>query len=126
MKPYSRAERVAGLLKDILADTLRKKVKDPRLAGVLITDVKMTRDLKIAKVYFVASGNNVCKEKATEGIRRAGGFFKKSLSREMDLRYIPELNFFYDESFDYGSRIEALLKSIHSDDGSSCTPIKKQ
>lgn len=126
MKPYSRAERVAGLIKQILAETLRKKVKDPRLSGVLITDVKMTRDLKLARVYFVLSGDNTSREKVTEGIRQAGGFFKKALGREMELRYMPELNFFYDESFDYGSRIEALLESINSDDGSSYTPTKKQ
>ncbi len=126
MKPYSRADRVAGLIRQILAETLRKKVKDPRLSGVLITDVKMTRDLKIARVYFVTSGDNTERQRAKEGIRQASGFFKKTLGREMDLRYMPDLNFFYDESFDYGSKIEALLKSINSDDGSSCTTTKKQ
>ena len=56
MTAYSRADRVGGLIQQTLSDILLKEVKDPRLELTTITDVKMTRDLRIARIYFSAPG----------------------------------------------------------------------
>jgi ribosome-binding factor A len=56
MRPYSRADRVGQLIRQILAETLQKKIKDPRINTVIITGVKMSPDLKNAKIYFALSG----------------------------------------------------------------------
>jgi len=125
MKPYSRSERVAGHIQKVLADMLQKSVKDPRLEMATITGVKMSRDLKTARIYFITAGGLKSSAEAVEGFRSAIGFVKRTLGQNLGLRYMPELKFFYDESFDYGERIEKVLKSIKADNGSDHTPFEK-
>ena len=52
MIPFSRADRVSGLIQEILSELLKKNIRDPRLAMVTISSVKMSRDLKLARIYF--------------------------------------------------------------------------
>ena len=84
-----------------------------------ITGVKMSRDLKFANIYFISVGGKQNSRAAAEGFASAAGFIKRNLAGQLNLRYMPELRFFYDESFDYGSRIDELLKSITTDDRSN-------
>jgi ribosome-binding factor A len=125
MKPFTRADRVSGLIQEIIADILRKEIKDPRLEMTIITGVEMSPDLKNARIYFSTSGGSKQRrEDAAEGFESAVGYIKRRLSRELDLRYMPVLKFFYDESFDYGARIEKVLKSIHADHGENHTAVE--
>jgi ribosome-binding factor A len=117
MKPFARSDRVSGQIQKILSEILLKKVKDPRLEHVHITDVKLSRDLRIARIYFVTSGNKKNIEAALEGFKSAIGYVKRSLARQLGLRYMPDLKFFYDESFDYGSHIDNVLKALKADNG---------
>ncbi|MFP4030383.1 MAG: 30S ribosome-binding factor RbfA [Desulfococcaceae bacterium] len=126
MKPFARADRVATLIREALSDILRREIKDPRLEGVLITGVSPSRDLKTARVYFAPTGGAARAEGAAEGFEKARGFIKRTLARELDLRYLPELRFFYDTSFDYGERIEAVLKSLKSDERTDSTPPEEE
>lgn len=112
MMPYSRAERVGGLIQQVLSEILLKQVKDPRLELTTITHVKMTRDLRMARVYFSTPGGPKKTEAAQMGFKSALGFMKRTLARRLDLRYMPDLEFFYDASLDHGARIEKLLKTI--------------
>jgi ribosome-binding factor A len=117
MIPYSRADRVSGLIQEILSNLLKKDIHDPRLKMVTITNVKMSRDLRLARIYFSIYGGKNKAEAAADGFESARGFIKRSLARRLGLRYMPDLTFFYDESFDYGTHIEELLKSITSENG---------
>jgi ribosome-binding factor A len=99
-----------------LARLLQNGIKDPRLAQATITGVSLSRDLRIAKVYFVTYGKSDDKEVVLEGFEKAKGFIKRELASELGLRYMPELRFFYDPSFDYGDRINQVLQSIRTDD----------
>lgn len=126
MKPFSRADRVGGLIQQILAENLNKSIKDPRLAMATITGVKMSKDLKIAKIYFAISGGKEKIDRALLGFNSAVGYIKRLIAAEMDLRYMPELKFFYDESFDYGARIDSLLKSLNTEDGKDHTPVETE
>ena len=112
MIPYSRSDRVSGLIQEVLSNLLKKDIHDPRLKMVTITDVKMSRDLKLARIYFSIYGGSSKSEDATKGFESARGFIKRSLASKLSLRYMPDLNFYYDESFDYGSQIDELLKKI--------------
>ncbi len=114
MKPYTRAERVGGLIQSALFDILLKSIKDPRLDPVTITGVKMTKDLKRARVYFASSENP---KEAAEGFKKAHGFIKKALARELDLRYMPELQFLYDESIDYAVHMTTVLEQMKKENG---------
>ncbi|MBL7179607.1 MAG: 30S ribosome-binding factor RbfA [Pseudomonadota bacterium] len=125
MKPYSRSERVSGHIKKVLSDMLQKHLKDPRLEMATITGVKMSRDLRIARIYFISPGGRKSSEEAAEGFRSALGYVKRTLAQQLGLRYMPELKFYYDESFEYGSRIDNVLKSIKADNGPDHTPFEK-
>jgi ribosome-binding factor A len=125
MRPYSRADRVGQLIRQILAETIQKKIKDPRIDSVIITSVKMSSDLKNAKIYFALSGDEDKIAQAELGFHQAAGFLKRALGQELTLRYMPRLSFFYDDSFDYGARIEELLKLTKTDDGSDHFPVKE-
>jgi ribosome-binding factor A len=113
MTHYSRAERVGGLIQKTLSEVLLRSVKDPRLARTTITHVKVTRDLKIARIYFTVPPGAENINQALQGFKSALGFIKRNLAGELGLRYMPEIEFFYDDSLDTGARIEQLLKSIH-------------
>jgi ribosome-binding factor A len=115
-RPFNRAQRVSGHVQKVLADLLLKGIKDPRLARVTITGVAMSRDLRIAKIYYAAYDDTHDERAISAGFKCANGFIKRELARELGLRYMPELKFFYDTSFDYGARINRVLESIRTDD----------
>ena len=69
MKPFSRSDRVGGQIQRVLSDLLYKNVSDPRLEGATITGVKMTRDLRIAKVYFTTPGGKGKSRETEEGFK---------------------------------------------------------
>lgn len=126
MKPFARSDRVCGHIQKALSDILLKKIKDPRLEFATITNVKMSRDLRIARIYFTTTGNKKSAEEALEGFKSAIGYVKRTLAGQLGLRYMPELNFFYDESFDYGSHIDKILKDVKADNGFNHTSSKEE
>lgn len=100
----------------MLSDLILKGINDPRLAQATITGVSMSRDLRIANVYFAAHGGGHDEASMSAGFESAKGFIKRELAKELGLRYMPQLKFFYDASFDYGAHIERVLNSIRTDD----------
>ena len=108
---FSRADRLSGLLRRELANLIYHEIKDPRLGIVTITDVEVSRDLGIAKVYLVTSeGQDVAQNLAV--LKRAAGFLRAQLGKTLKLRNIPELRFIADESLDQGARITDLLNKV--------------
>ena len=118
MTLFSRADRVSGLIQEVLSNLLKKSIHDPRLEMTTITKVKMSPDLKLARIYFTIYGDHKKSEDAAKGFESARGFIKRNLARRLNLRYMPDLKFFYDESFEYGLHIDQLLKKIKMDNGS--------
>ncbi len=110
---YKRSERVAGDIKAQLCDIILKEIKDPLIGFITITNVVVSDDLKIAKIYFSSLGSVADKEKTYKGLMRAKGFLRKELSTRIRLRSIPELRFFIDDSLEKVSKIEELLKKIN-------------
>ena len=116
MKPYSRSDRVAGLIQQMLAELLQKEISDPQLAKVTITAVQMSRDLRIAKIYFATDSSARNRTEAQEGFKRARGYLKRELGQRLSLRYMPDLHFYYDEAIDRGARMEQLIKRARAND----------
>lgn len=110
-----RTVQVGGLLQKEIAELLVRKIKDPRLEMVTITGVEVSPDLKLARVYFSRFGTPLEIKRGQEGLQSAAGFLKRELGQRMKLRRVPELEFIHDPSFDYGNRIESLLKKIFPD-----------
>ena len=108
---------MADLIKMEIADLLLKQVRDPRIGSVTITGVKVTDDLKTARVYFVELGKDECRPEVKAGLDKATGFLRKQLGSRLQLRLVPELQFSYDPSFAYGDKIERLISEIHRQEG---------
>ncbi|MBW1972113.1 MAG: 30S ribosome-binding factor RbfA [Deltaproteobacteria bacterium] len=113
---YNRAKRVGVLIQEELSRILLKETGDPRLKSVTITEVKMSKDLRIAKIYFTTMGNKQEKTKSLTALKKAGGYLKHQMGEKLELRYMPELFFYIDESLEYGEHIENLLKEVLKDD----------
>ena len=105
-----RTERVNELIKRELVLLLSKETKDPRLQEVAITDVIVTRDLTSAKVFF--SVEESFQKSIAVLLNKASGFFRKSLSKTLDLRHTPSLSFIYDTAPNAGARMDDLLSKI--------------
>ena len=116
MNSFKRADRVADLIKIEISNLLLKQVRDPRIGLVTITGVKVTDDLRTARVFFVELGKDQCSEEVQAGLGKAAGFLRRELGRRLRLRCVPELLFAYDPSFAYGDRIERLISEIHREE----------
>ena len=114
---YKRSDRIADVIHHEVADMLMRKVKDPRVAGVTVSGVEVTPDLRHARIFYCVSGNPTEEERKTIelGLKKAVGFVRSELGRRLQLRYVPGVEFRYDASFEYGDRIERLLKGLHDD-----------
>jgi len=95
---------------------LLRQIRDPRIGLLTITDVKMSDDLRSAKIYLVQMGKDKLDAELQAGLEKAKGFLKRELGKRLSLRYMPDVFFFYDKSFEYGSRIDRLLMEIHEKD----------
>ncbi len=106
-----RQDRINEAAKQVLGEALRT-VKDPRVATVFVTvtAVRVSRDMKFAKVYFNCMDADV--KEVKKGLYSAQGYLRRCLAENLDLRITPELTFEYDDSAEHGARIEALLKEL--------------
>ncbi len=110
-----RSVRVADLLLQEVAELLSRKVKDPRVAGVTLTGVEMSNDLKHAKIYFSHLGESEDVKRAKGGLESAKGFIKREIGQHLDLRYIPEMVFIHDPSLKKGAEMEKLFEKLKSE-----------
>jgi len=116
---YKRSDRVADLLHQEIAELVFRRLKDPRTANITISGVEVSGDLRHARVFFCIMGGSTdedAKRNAGSGLEKAKGFIRFELGRRLSLRYIPQLEFEYDTSFEYGDKIERLLKELHKDE----------
>jgi len=102
-------------MKRVLTEILETKVNDPRVQSAYITDVSVDRELDYANIYVSSLAGEEQAEALLEGLRNARGFIRYTLSQEIELRTMPKLRFYWDETPDRVDRIEALLAEIHED-----------
>ena len=115
MSAHKRPERVGHLLQQRLAGLFARGLKDPRLGLVTITGVKMSPDLREARVFWTVHGEDEVRKDTAQGLSAARGYLRHELST-LGLRVLPELHFTYDEAIDRGDRIERLLREVHEAD----------
>ena len=107
-----RSVRVGERIREELSLLLLRKVNDPGLAPVTVTEVSVTKDLRIAHVNYSALVAPEERPAVAKALRRSSGFLRRELGHLLGLRYAPELQFHYDDSFDRGARIDAILRDI--------------
>ena len=105
-------ERINSNLQKELSYIIANEVKNPNVKYVTVTACDVTSDLSFARVYFTTLGDQ---KETLKGLKNAKGFIRKTLADRIELRHIPELEFIYDESIEYGKKIEEKLKEIHND-----------
>ena len=115
-REYPRARRVEEQLKRLLADLIRREVKDPRVGLITITSAEVSRDLTHAKVYFTPFAGIGDAAAALEALRHAAGFLRHQVRTHMRLRVAPELDFQIDDSVERGARLSTLIHdAVESD-----------
>ncbi|MBM7598555.1 ribosome-binding factor A [Virgibacillus halotolerans] len=110
-----RANRVAVQMQKELGDILTRKIKDPRVGFVTVTDVEVTGDLQQAKVFISVLGNDQEKQESLLGLAKANGFIRAEIGQRIRLRKTPEITFEIDEAFEYGNRIDTLLRDLNKE-----------
>jgi ribosome-binding factor A len=113
---HKRADRIADLILKELAEVLLRKVKDPRVTDITLTNVEVSADLRHAKVYYSLLGDDEKRSKATVGLESARGFVKRELGKRLQLRRIPDISFCFDASLEHGSHIDRLLAELKESD----------
>ena len=111
-----RATRVGEQMKKEIGQILQQELKDPRIGFVTVTGVDVTGDLQQAKVYISVLGNDDEKENTLKGLAKATGFIRSEIGKRIRIRKTPEIFFEFDESIDYGNRIEHLIQELNKKD----------
>lgn len=109
-----RAMRVADQIRMEVAEIIMRKTKDPRVSDVTVTDVELTNDLRLARVYVTTLQGGQAETDALEGLAKASGFIRAELGRRLHLRYTPELIFKKDSSGPQAERIQSLLEQVQA------------
>ena len=111
-KEYSRTQRVADYLQRELAALIQHEVRDPRVGMVSITGVNVSRDLGHARIYLTVLGRDSGEDASDtiEALNKAAGFLRSLLSKDSNMRSVPQLRFYFDTSVGRGRHLEDLIR----------------
>lgn len=107
-----KTERIASLMEKEISIILQREAKDDLLKDVIVSFVDVTNDLSFAKVYFTCFSKDK-KELILKSLENAKGYIRTELASRIDVRHVPELRFIFDESIEYGMKIEKKIKEIN-------------
>jgi len=112
--PTRRQERASELIHEQISDLLQKRIRDPRLAHVTVTDVEISPDLRLATVFISTLGDRESCNSALEGLQHASSYIRRELAQRLQMRLMPELRFSLDDSWERGGRVDELLEQLRS------------
>lgn len=115
-REFSRASRVSEVIQREVAVIIQAEMQDPRVDDVTVTYTKMSRDMSTARIHFTRPGGEKAVSEALRVLNKAAGFIRHELAERVDLRYIPNLRFFYDASVERGRRVTELIDQAVSRD----------
>ncbi len=110
--PALRRARLAHAIREVLSELLLTEMKDPRLAGVVISEVELSRDLKLAKAYFSLVGESERERQAADGLAQARQYLRREVGRRLKIHNAPDLAFARDRGYERADRIERLLAGL--------------
>jgi len=113
MHPYKRSARVSYLVKEEVAGIIMHRLKDPRLGFVTVTEAKVSDDLRHAKIY-ISVLETAKRDETLKILASSARFIRSELAKKVKIKFIPELVFKFDESIEYGAKINKMLKEIKS------------
>jgi len=109
---YSRSERLGDLLLEWVSEILRKEVSDPRIGAITLTGVKVSKDLRNARIFFAPLIAEKNRKETLAGLQSACGYIRSKIAKELKLRFTPTLEFVYDDTETKAERIEGLLRKV--------------
>ena len=110
-----KIERLNDQFQKEISMILQTEIKDQDIHFVTITDCDITNDLSFCKVYFTVLDESK-KESTLAALKGAASFIRGELSRRIQVRHTPELRFIYDESIEYGNKIEKIIEKINEEE----------
>lgn len=118
-REFNRSERVADFVRRELSTILQTSLRDPRLAGVNVNEVVVSRDLSLAKVYvtFLNLDADASPDPIVEVLNGAAGFLRTELAARSTMRSTPKLRFYFDEATRTGERLSRLIDQAINKDG---------
>ena len=111
-----RIEKIQELMKQEISKIILQELKDPRIGFITVTQVEVSRDLSLAKVYISIMGSEEQIEGSWKGLQSSLGFIRREVGHRIRLRITPELRFVLDKSLDYSDHIQKLLLQIERDE----------
>lgn len=115
--PALRRARLTHAIREVLSELLLTEVKDPRLAGVVISEVELSRDLKLAKAYFSVIGEEERERQAADGLTQARQYLRREVGRRLKIHNAPELHFERDRGYERADRLARLFAVLHPGPG---------
>lgn len=118
MSTHSRPERVGQAIQAAVAELLTEgRLRDPRIGFVTITGVKVSPDLRVAKIFYSMLGTDEAREQTQQGLDAAKGYVRREVTSRVQLRVSPEVFFVFDSSVSEGDKIDRLLKEVKEREG---------
>lgn len=108
-----KIDRLNNMFVQEISKIIHEEIKDKDIGFVTITDARITNDLSFAKIYITALDDN--REKVLNALNKASGFIRTLLCDRVKIRKMPEIHFVYDESIEYGKKIEDIIERINSE-----------
>lgn len=105
-----KKEKMNNIIQRELSDILQTEVKNPQIGFCTITDVDITSDLSIAKIYVSFLNKNT--KKSMDALEKSKGFIRSLLAKRLTIRKCPELHFILDTSLEYGNKIESIIEDL--------------
>jgi ribosome-binding factor A len=116
-----RTERVASLIKEEIGAILTREFANPEYGFITVTDVAMTADLKIAKVFFSVFGNEEVQARSMKMLEAEKHRIRGLVASHLTMKFVPTLQFYHDDTLNQVDRINRILKKIHGDDDAGTT-----
>ena len=108
-----KIDRLNNMFVEEISKIIHEEIKDRDIGFVTITDAKITNDLSFAKIYITSLDDN--REKVLNALNKASGFIRTMLCDRVKIRKMPEIHFVYDDSIEYGKKIEDIIERINSE-----------
>ena len=112
----ARVRRIADRIREIVAATLERQIKDPRLGFVTVTDVRLTADLHDATVFYTVLGDELARTESAAALESAKGIVRSTVGRQVGLRFTPTISFVHDALPESAHHIEELIAAAHQHD----------
>ena len=106
-----KIERLNNAFLEKISEIIHRDIKDEVIKSVTITEVRITNDLSFAKIYLTTLDND--RKKVLDALNKASGFIRSELCEKIEIRKMPEITFVYDESIEYGKKIEDIIERIN-------------